>query len=140
MDKNPQTNLQKEHDFMGTFKRPDGFPIIVQVRNPLLSIDSRHKLNVRELSHPDTRAHWTQFHREQIPAWMQFVHRWILADLPDRLVVFYEDLVAGPESVVTRVIEFLRPDEPVDSARLNCALSLNPVEYRKRSITYYNRA
>jgi len=112
LDRDPDTNFQKNHDFeLETPIRRDRH-YLVQVRYPLDSIVSWFKLSCSEGKTADTPQAWTWFAVEKASFWMQFYRKWVLDHVPGRLIVNYEDLVEHPVQTVTSVVEFLGGETP----------------------------
>ena len=129
------TNWQKNHDFgLATPVLPDR-NYIVQVRNPLESIESWEKLDLRLVGSA------TDSQENRVDFWAGFVKKWVLGPVPHRLVVWYEDLMEQPLATVTSVIQFVTRTQNVDVAKLQQALREFPLERRTKTCpTKYNKA
>jgi len=122
----PPVNYQKNHDF--DLKTPvnldNSRQYLVQVRNPLESLESWETYDLRVGATPDTPENRVDF-------WAAFVKKWVLYPIPNRLVVWYEDLVGAPVETCTAVIQFLTRTQNVDEQLLSRALMAHPLKRRK---------
>lgn len=123
----PPVNYQKNHDFGLLTPIDPARNYIVQVRNPLESIESWEAFDRRVGAVPDT-------HEARLDFWTAFVKKWVFPDIPNRLVVWYEDLVGAPTETCVSVIQFLTRTQNVDMARLACCPAL-----KRRRSTHVSR-
>jgi hypothetical protein len=129
------TNWQKNHDFGLTTPVLPERNYIVQVRNPLESIESWDKLDRRLVGET------TDTQENRVDFWAGFVKKWVLAPIPHRLVVWYEDLMERPLSTVTSVVQFVTRTQNVDVAKIQKALREFPLVRRTQTCpTRYNKA
>jgi len=120
----PPVNYQKNHDFgLLTPVLPER-QYLVQVRNPLESIESWEVFDRRVGHIPET-------HEARLDFWTAFVKKWVFADIPNRLVVCYEDLVGAPLETCTAVIQFLTKTQNVDTTHLSRCLERSPLKRRR---------
>jgi hypothetical protein len=129
MEAEPRTNFQKNHDFdLDTPVRADR-QYLVQVRAPIESIVSWYLYACDRGLVADARDAWKIWAVEKASFWMRFYRRWVLDDVPRRLVVNYADLVAAPEVTLARVVRFLA-DEAPDAARIAASCRAEPIARR----------
>lgn len=122
----------EEHDILLTAPGPVvGEQYLIQMRNPIYAIQSWTDLDAR-FGPPDrnsTRELWTTDFLMKVDIWHKWYRKWVLADIPCRLVVFYERLLANPYAVCESVIQFLT-HEQADSKKLKEALAAQPIMAR----------
>jgi hypothetical protein len=98
----PDTNLVKTHDRDLDWPIREDWKYLVLIRHPLFAVRS-----------------WQQFDREggdynipwKLEFWNQFVLKWVIRPVPNRLVVFYETLVNSPAYALASIIHFLETDQ-----------------------------
>jgi hypothetical protein len=120
----PPVNYQKNHDFDLLTPVDAARNYLVQVRNPLESIESWETFDRRVGHTPDTAEARLDF-------WNAFVKKWVFGEVPNRLVVWYEDLVGAPVETCTAVIQFLTRTQNVDMDLLARSLALRPLARRR---------
>lgn len=129
------TNWQKNHDFGLTTPVLTDRKYVVQVRNPLESIESWDVLDRRLVGAP------TETQEAHLDFWAGFVKKWVLAPINNRLVVWYEDLMERPVPTVTSVIQFITQTQNVDVAKIHESLEKFPLKRRTQTCpTRYNKA
>lgn len=121
----PPVNYQKNHDFeLQTIPVSTDRQYLVQVRNPLESIES-WEIHDRRVGHISEPA------EVRVDFWAAFVKKWVFADIPNRLVVWYEDLVGAPVETCVAVIQFLTRTQNVDMNLLALSLEALPLKRRR---------
>lgn len=123
----PPVNYQKNHDFDLQTPVLADRRYIVQVRNPLESIESWEVFDRRVGAVPDS-------HEVRLDFWAAFVKKWVFAEMPSRLVVWYEDLVERPHETCTAVIQFLTMTQNVDTALLSMSLQRAKISRRRAHV------
>jgi hypothetical protein len=111
MDSDPTINFQKNHDFeLDTPVRSDRQYLIL-VRDPREALISWFRLEVRKGRLEYTREAWAGFSQKSWRFWGGFFDKWVVGQVPNRLVLDYRDLVAQPALALSRLVEFvsLRP-------------------------------
>lgn len=124
----PPVNYQKNHDFeLTTDAAATDRQFLVQVRNPLESIESWeiHDRRVGHISDPP---------EVRVDFWAAFVKKWVFANVPNRLVVWYEDLVGAPVETCVAVIQFLTRTQNVDMQLLAKSLETLPLKRRRAHV------
>ncbi len=117
-------NYIKTHDFAfeGTNVLRDIIPTdrryIVQYRHPLESIPSHYEYGLKVCGMMDSPEAWENFLRVEMGHWKQFIRTWVFADIQQRLVVAYRDLIDAPVDTAAKAIAFMTEDSPVDRDRL----------------------
>lgn len=129
----------EEHDISADGPGPvPGIQYLIQVRNPIEAIQSWTDLDAR-FGLPDrnsTRALWSTDFRMKAEIWLKWYQKWVIADIPQRLVVFYNRLLANPYGVSESVIQFLT-HEQVDPIKLKAALETFPIISRQRRHSHW---
>lgn len=121
----PRVNYQKNHDFdLATSPSRTDRQYLVQVRNPLESIESWEVYDRRVGHIPDSPEARVDF-------WAAFVKKWVFSEIPNRLVVWYEDLVGAPVETCVSVIQFLTRTQNVDMQLLTKSLAELPLKRRR---------
>jgi hypothetical protein len=78
---------------------------------------------------------------KRLDFWTAFVKKWVLGPVPNRMVVWYEDLVERPVPTVTSVIQFVTKTQNVDAEKLQEALEKFPLQRRTQTCpTRYTKA
>jgi hypothetical protein len=93
LDNDPQINAQKSHDFDLKDKKDPSVMHVVQCRSIEDCIRSWEKID----------PHW---HNKR-EFYGHFVSKWIVEPVPNRLIVYYHDLVENTEYWVNKVIEHI---------------------------------
>lgn len=139
------TNYQKNHDFdLTTLVREDR-NYVVQLRNPIDSLASWRELDLRTgalfKADPADRAVWRDESKSRLEYFTGFTTKWLFSYVPNRLVVFYEDLVGRPEEVLTSVVQHLRGKQDVNFARIRDVVKqINPAPRQKTRPAFYTAA
>jgi hypothetical protein len=117
-----ETNYQKNHDFELATPVLTDRKYVVQVRDPFEAITSFYELDCRQQKiGPEATKHEEWFSRRW-DYYVAFVKKWVLADVPNRLVIHYRDLIDSPHSATARVIAHITDDPKIDSPRLEAAV------------------
>lgn len=124
----PPVNYQKNHDFkLDTNPAATDRQYLVQIRNPIESLES-WEVHDRRVGHNSDPA------ETRVDFWAAFVKKWIFADVPRRLVVWYEDLVDAPVETCVAAIQFLTRTQNVDMQLLAQSLEKLPLKRRRQHI------
>lgn len=128
---NEDTNYCKEHDLKLAEPVIPGIRYLIQVRNPIASIQSWIEFDSRvgAINHTASRESWSETFREKLEFWNHWFDKWILSDIWPRLVVPYETLVSNPFSTCESVIQFMTSQHP-NPERLRKALERFPIVAR----------
>lgn len=121
-------HLTKNHDMdlgkplsLGLPKSND-VPYLVLVRNFLEAVVSDYNLYLRE--NEDTEDAWRQFSQRKSNFYQRFVNKWVLEDDGlEKLIMPYEKLTDDPIAEFSRMVQFFRPDQPIDRERLTRIVS-----------------
>lgn len=132
----------EEHDIDAKGPGPvAGIQYLIQMRNPINAIQSWTDLDAR-FGPPDrnsTRALWTTDFTMKVDVWRNWYLKWVASDIPQRLVVFYERLLANPPGVCESVIQFLTYEQ-ADAKKLKAALDAFPIISRQNRISHWINA
>lgn len=124
----PPVNYQKNHDFdLTTSRFATDRQYLVQVRNPLESIESWEVYDRRV-------GHIPESPEARVDFWAAFVKKWVFSEIPNRLVVWYEDLVGAPVETCVAVIQFLTHTQNVDMQLLAKSLETLPLKCRRAHV------
>jgi hypothetical protein len=114
--KDPKCVMQKTHDFDFVDQPQKQWKQLVQIRNPLDALASWQVLKTKEGTAPNKPRQWW---KEQMDYYAKFVKKWILDDVPNRLVVTYEKLMADPVGVMCDIVLFIEHEpRSVDFERM----------------------
>lgn len=126
LDRDPTTNLQKNHDFDLLTPVRDDRQYIVGIRDPAECLVSWFKLPTTDVP-KETADDWRRFAFAKIGYWADFYRKWVLSPVPTRrLVVNYADLLKIPEITLFEVASFLSV-EPVPLQKVIDAVKEMPV-------------
>ncbi len=128
LDRDPATNVQKNHDLNHDTPLHDDRRYIVQVRYPIDSITSWYRMAC-DNGYARSPGAWQSYAIQQLANWMMFYRRWVLRPVPMRIVIAYADLVDRPTDVLARVVEHLTAAPP-DTARVEQAVSAFDIRRR----------
>ena len=111
--------LIKSHDFDLELKYSEEINYLVQLRNPILSIQSWYELQGKDLNNKDE---WEVFFTDKFEFWKRFVDKWLaLSDRKNVLVVNYDSL--SDYSYIDNIRRFLslpfRDENRYSSDRFN---------------------
>lgn len=120
------TNYQKNHDFKLDTPILTDRQYLVQVRNPLESIESWNELDRRVGHVPDSEENRLDF-------WVAFVKKWLLTPISNRLVVYYQDLIESPLPTCVSILQFLTKTQNVDVPLLEQSLKQFPFVRRREN-------
>ncbi len=120
------TNFQKNHDFLLDVPILDGRQYLIQARNPFCNLPSWRKLD--EHDSPDDRPPLQAQTRERLTFWHDWVQKWIMALVPIRHLVFYEELTRRPFLNVCHIIRFLDAGEALSLDKAMAALRRHPLD------------
>lgn len=120
-DPDSTVNYQKNHDFeLATVVNPE-IRYIVQIRDPIDSLDSWRALDSRTgalVGSPDDRALWESETRARLDYWRKFIDKWLISPVPNRLVIRYGDLLTRTEEVLVAAVQHLRGRQDIDYPKL----------------------
>lgn len=122
------TNYQKCHDFKLNEPIINNIKYVIQIRNfedVCLSYYRTQKLNVKtiwdsksgiqlkvEQPHVDINSAEYIIYKNSIRDYYdQFINKWILSDVPNSIVINYENLLINPIKEVTSVISFITEEK-----------------------------
>lgn len=137
IDKDENTNYQKNHDFDLDTEIKDDRQYLIQVRNPLHSLPSRWAMEVRGANITDTEENYRLYMKAWSHYWAGFMAKWVLSPVDNRLVVRYEDLMLNPVEVVVNVIQFLTHEANVNENDVRAAIQKFPPEQRTTKPIHY---
>ena len=100
-------NMEKNHDFDLDVPVEEGLQHIIQIRSPVWAIAGWKAMHQRE---GKVKKDWRPWCIEQMEFYTQFCKKWLYTQVPHRVVVPYEHLVANPVEVCTDVIAFMLED------------------------------
>jgi len=120
LDKNPNCNFQKEHDFDLKVPVRGSRLHLVQIRNPFDAIPGLAAMKVRAKSIPPD---WNKWYRDQAVYWSGFVSKWVYRPVPNRMVLPYERMLEDPFDVFINVIKFITKSDTVDRGKLTHVLA-----------------
>lgn len=90
-------HFQKNHDFdLDTPILSDRW-YLVQVRDVFDSIASWHQMTVKLDGIPDDPQTYRKIFLSKLDYWSGFMRKWVLSDIPNRVIIRYPDLVNNPE-------------------------------------------
>lgn len=97
-------NFVKTHDFDLNFIVPDGWKVVVQVREPCAAISSWFNVEVKFETVKDTEEEWRAFAYRVVPYWHGFLAKWIpKADL----ILRHEDFMRAPDAGLEIITEMM---------------------------------
>ena len=146
--RDPQTNLQKNHDFRLRFVCPESQLCIIQYRHPVEAISSWFELVLREpswlerLTVRDNQKGWERFFAEKVTYWKRFVEKWVLgSQASNRMLLPYHLLVQDSESQLRRIADFVGQGKPLPEFKFEWTLKIQDIESKKRvaDFRYCNR-
>ena len=119
LENNSRINAQKNHDFDLDLKMPRTFYHLVQIRDFQPSCRSFYKMHQDEgREMPD----YSSFEAEQFEIYTKWRSKWTDKDVPNRLIVRYEELCMNPVIVVKRVLMFMvrgiKDEDAMEMAKL----------------------
>ncbi len=101
-----ETNFTKNHDHDLTwpvnFDHCDKY--LVTVRNPLYAIASwrvHHRDEGGDIVESQERS------KQKVKFWADWVNKWVLSDIPNRLIVQYESMVTSPNRTFSQIVNFI---------------------------------
>lgn len=141
IDKNPQTNFQKNHDFdLQTPIRTD-VKYIIQIRDPIDSLASYWELSTRTGDVPDTQEAYNACAKTWLEHWTGLMLKWVVPKLENRLIVRYRELVEFPNEVLTNVIQFMQGYQNVAHEGVRRALACyTPTQRRTKQLPFAHYA
>lgn len=127
----PSTNFQKNHDFDLDTPIKDDRKYLVQIRDPIDALASRWELDTRTGMLPSSKEIYQVEMAKWAAYWSGFFAKWVIADVPSRLVVRYRDLLQHPVDSISHVIQFMRGRQNVDAEALQAAIEQFPPQPRR---------
>lgn len=125
-------HFQKNHDFDLDTPIQNDRSYLVQVRDPFDAIFSWHKLTVTLDGIPDDQQTMREIMAQKQDYWAGFVKKWVASEIPNRVIVRYEDLLAHPHESLARLIPLF--GEPADPDRIYEAVKRVGVKIPMRPI------
>lgn len=122
-----ETNFTKYHDHDLTwpvdFKYCDKY--LVTVRHPLYSIASwriHHRDELGDVVENQERS------KQKVKLWADWVNKWVLSDIPNRMIVQYESMVRDPCAAFFKIIPFLS-EEKMDFNKLSHSIDASAIRH-----------
>lgn len=120
LENSPELHLQKTHDFMFDVPISTEFRHIVQVRDFVKSMES-WKLQRDSLHLP------TLTPEGMVEFYHAFILKWVIGEVPNRLIVHYSDLITWPHATLSEIIEHVCDIDPGEALKLaKRAVALEP--------------
>ena len=116
------TTFQKSHDFELNLPVKRHRKYIVQTRNELDLLISWFELRLPRKREVDSAEGFLAFARRMQPYLRGFCSKWLRSDLPNRLVLDYDDYLMTPDQRLADVIRFFLPDQQVDREKISRGL------------------
>lgn len=114
----PEINFSKNHDFDLALEKLQDQKYLVQYRDFLPSVVSNFSLYLRQ-GKPDTSKTFKAFARKQAKRYSKFVSKWVASEMPNRLTLKYEDVVAEPSKEFVRAVKYFAPLQPVNHRKVD---------------------
>lgn len=111
LENSPELHLQKTHDFDLDVPISPEFRHIVQVRDFVKSMES-WKLQRDDMHLPKMEL------ATMLAFYHAFVLKWIIGDVPNRLIVHYSDLLTWPHATLSEIIEHVCAIDPGEALTL----------------------
>lgn len=93
----PGANFIKHHDQDLNMEIDPESRYLVQIRDVFDSMESWHKMTVRLDAIPDDVETFRNIFLSKLDYWSGFIKKWVLSDIPNRVILRYQDLVNNPE-------------------------------------------
>lgn len=107
----PETNFTKTHDFNLQWPITNDFKYLVLIRHPIYSLASwRHHLETEEGEVTGDMLNTVA--KEKLKFWCDFICKWVLPPIPNRMIVEYETLISEPLRCFEPIVRFMGDDEP----------------------------
>ena len=100
----PGVHFTKFHDFDLDAEIRNDRAYIVQVRDPFDAIYSWHKMTVDLDGIPDDVPTLREIMKQKQDYWAGFVKKWVASEIPNRVVLRYEDILDNPEAALAKII------------------------------------
>lgn len=110
--------FQKSHDFELDLETGICTGYIIQTRSEVNLLISWFEMRLAKGREADTPDGFAAFAQRQRPYLQAFIDKWIEADLPNRLVLEYEDYLAEPEKCLAQAIRMFDPTSALDRERI----------------------
>ncbi len=117
MDVCQWTNVQKSHDFDLTDEIDPNMNYIVQIRGFELAVESWYKMAVAE----GLTQTFDEFRQSKSDYFDGFMAKWVSSQMPNRLVVTYNDLVSDKVNTMVRVFRHIT-DRPLERVQYEAML------------------
>lgn len=98
-------NFLKTHDFDLDNPILKDRWYLVQVRDVFDSMWSWQQMTVKQDGIPDTAETFREIFRAKLNYWSRFVEKWVLSDIPNRVIIRYRDLINNPEHALGMAIQ-----------------------------------
>ncbi len=106
--------FQKSHDFELDQPIETNRRFLIQTRNAIALLLSWFELRLKKNRESDSQAGFDAFVARQNSYISGFQRKWIDNDLPNRLILDYDDYMTRPAALLHRTIEFFVPEQPID--------------------------
>lgn len=137
IERDSNTVWQKSHDLALSDPIVNDSLYVVQVRFPTDSICSLFNMACQSTVE-DTPASWVRYAFYTLSYWLRFYRKWVLDEVPGRLIVSYHDLIDCPREALARVVEHVT-GEPAPPERIAAVCDGRDISPRGsfRSFRYY---
>ena len=136
----PRVTAQKSHDFDLRLVPPEGWQVVVQLRNPVPAIASHYRLLVSQGKLWDSYLTWRYHLYKDLRYYRRFVEKWICGPLgQNALLLEYDALLEAPAEQLCRLAHQIAPGRPVDRAFAERVVAVEKVARRShlRAFPYY---
>lgn len=93
-----ETNFVKTHDRDLAWHIRDDWKYLVLIRHPLFAVNSWKRFDQED---GDYNVGW------KLDFWAKFTTRWVVNDVPNRKIVFFESMISNPLVALSDIILFL---------------------------------
>jgi hypothetical protein len=127
LDVCPETNYQKNHDFRLTTPILQNLKYVVQIREPFEAITSHYELEVNLGKIDPLKFDKKEYLTRKFKYFSEFCQKWVIDDVPNRLIITYRELTDTPFVTAGRVISHITNSASVDVPRLDKAVKSEQV-------------
>lgn len=123
------SNYCKDHDLELTVPVDPSLRYVIQTRHPREAIQSwlDYDARVTPSCQINTRVEWEQRFGGMLEFWCKWYSKWVISDIPQRLIVTYERLLNDPTGVMRSILQFMTGTH-ADQAVLRDALEKFPIK------------